>query len=174
MDFDQMLKLSKLSFSMECPSTFVDEKTMDIAKRLGVKVLSPADLFMATKFLMPYTAGGVYNPEADLISVKNFESSAGDQSCSMLHELTHATGHTTRLNRKVLLDEFRTEADICTEEATAQMGMRKLSVELNIGADKSAAYLDWYLAKMPLADLRKAEKDAEAAFYFIMSQGHRG
>lgn len=174
MEYDLLKKLYTESFSTIHPSSFVDKKAMDLAKLLNVTVMSPMAAAQIVGLAVPHHALACYEPEFDVVTIKNVKSEAGDPSVAMLHELIHATGHPKRLGRPALMNRYRSDEESCTEEATAQMGMHALAQYIGISADLSAGYLEYYLGRLPYADLKKAQVDAGAAFAYIMQKIQSG
>ncbi len=95
---------------------------------------------------------------------------------TLAHELSHATGHPSRLNRKSLMDTkgFGTES-YSQEELTAEMCAGFLCGHCGILAkveENSAAYLKHWIEKLE-ADpslLLKAGSQAQKAFDYIIGE----
>jgi antirestriction protein ArdC len=92
-----------------------------------------------------------YSPSADKVSLperSSFESAEAFYSTAF-HELTHSTGHASRLARKDLLEFHRFgDASYSREELVAEMGAAMLSGSAGIHqttVPQSAAYLDSWL-----------------------------
>jgi antirestriction protein ArdC len=118
-----------------------------------------------------------YSPSLDSISMpeaKLFESSEGYYS-TLFHELTHATGHVSRLNRKEITDSIRFGSDrYSREELVAEMGSAFLCGHCEIEnktIDQSASYIQHWLAR--LKEDRKlvvhAAAQAQKACDFILN-----
>jgi len=91
-----------------------------------------------------------YNPLSDIISMPRFDSfdTAEEYYSTLFHELTHSTGHASRLNRlKNNISRFG-DSDYSKEELVAEMGAAFLcgftGIE-NITLDNSAAYVQGWL-----------------------------
>ena len=104
---------------------------------------------------------------------ETFESAAGYYS-TVLHELTHWTGHPTRLDRLGKLARFG-DASYAMEELVAEMGAAFLTAALGIplvaDEDQSAAYISSWL-KVLKNDNRAiftASTAASAAADYVMS-----
>lgn len=99
-------------------------------------------------------ARACYSPSLDAVSMPEarlFETSEGYYS-TLFHELTHATGHVTRLNRKEITDPIRFGSDpYSREELVAEMGAAFLCGHCEIEnktLDQSASYIQSWLAKL--------------------------
>jgi len=95
-----------------------------------------------------------YSPPLDTVSMpdsKLFESSEGYYS-TLFHELVHATGHLSRLNRREVTDPIRFGSDpYSREELVAEMGAAFLCGHCGIEnktIDQSAAYIQSWLGKL--------------------------
>lgn len=86
-----------------------------------------------------------YNPRSDVVSLppmKQFEEAEGYYATAF-HELTHSTGHKTRLDRD-LSTNFGSEK-YSREELTAELGSAFLAARTGIGTDTldmAASYID--------------------------------
>jgi hypothetical protein len=117
-----------------------------------------------------------YSPLPDKVSMpesKSFESSEAYYS-TLFHELTHATGHVSRLNRKEVTDPVEYGSNLYSrEELVAEMGAAFLcghyGIE-NTTLDQSASYIQHWLER--LRDDRKlvvhAAAQAQKACDFIL------
>jgi proteasome lid subunit RPN8/RPN11 len=99
-------------------------------------------------------ARACYSPSLDAVSMpeaKLFESTEGYYS-TLFHELTHATGHVSRLNRKEITDPIRFGSDpYSREELIAEMGSAFLCGHCEIEnktIDQSASYIEQWLARL--------------------------
>jgi len=118
-----------------------------------------------------------YSPVRDTVSmpeVKLFESPEAYYG-TLFHELTHATGHVSRLNRKEVTEPIHFGSDpYSREELVAEMGAAFLSghsgIE-NTTLDQSASYIQNWLER--LKDDRKlvvhAAAQAQKACDFILN-----
>ncbi len=99
-----------------------------------------------------------YSPALDLVRMPAPETFCGEQEyySTLFHELTHATGHQTRCNRKGIAgtdgewSRFGT-APYAREELVAEMGAAFLSGHagiLNRTVDNSAAYIQSWLGRL--------------------------
>ncbi len=117
-----------------------------------------------------------YSPLADKVSLpesKSFESSEAYYG-TLFHELTHATGHVSRLNRKEVTDPSQYGSNLYSrEELVAEMGAAFLyghsGIE-NTTLNQSASYIQHWLER--LRDDRKlvvhAAAQAQKACDFIL------
>lgn len=87
-----------------------------------------------------------YKPATDLVMMphpQQFESSEAYYA-TLLHELTHATGHASRLNRPGIAGAERTEALYAAEELVAEMGSAFLCAHCGIqGRLQHASYIGY-------------------------------
>lgn len=89
-----------------------------------------------------------YKPGADLVMMpqpRQFESSDAYYA-TLLHELTHATGHASRLNRPGISGPKCTEARYAAEELVAEMGSAFLCAHCGIqGRLQHSNYIGYWL-----------------------------
>ena len=97
--------------------------------------------------------GASYNPTEDAVQMPRpevFESGEAYYS-TVFHELTHSTGHPSRLSRKLeTLTSFGSR-DYSREELVAEMGAAFLCGEVSIletNIEQSAAYIDGWLRRL--------------------------
>ncbi|RCR67119.1 MULTISPECIES: ArdC family protein [Larkinella] len=121
-------------------------------------------------------ARAYYSPSADLVNMPDQEqfSSSKAYYSVLFHELTHSTGHESRLNREGVtqLCPFGS-TNYSKEELVAELGAAFLNTFTGIAdetlLDNSAAYLKGWLK--PLRDDKKfifwAAKEAQKAVQFI-------
>ncbi len=118
-----------------------------------------------------------YAPALDVVTMPEarlFNSSEA-YYCTLFHELTHATGHVSRLNRKEITNPNRFGSDpYSREELVAEMGAAFLCGHCAIEQqtiDQSASYIESWLAK--LKEDRKlvvqAAAQAQKACDFILN-----
>lgn len=99
-------------------------------------------------------AGACYSPALDTISLPEAAvfDSGEDYYCTLFHELIHATGHISRLNRKEITEPNRFGSDpYSREELVAEMGAAFLcghgGIE-NRTIEQSASYIQNWLARL--------------------------
>jgi len=117
-----------------------------------------------------------YIPSKDIISMpdrKAFYSST-DYYSTMFHELTHWTGHKSRLNRIVMKE--RTKKDYAFEELVAEIGSAHLCVASGIEKkprEDHAKYLNSWMTYLKEDDniMVKAFSKASKATDFILNTG---
>jgi len=114
-----------------------------------------------------------YQPSRDHVQMPELSTFVGSEEYygTLFHELTHSTGHSSRLARKELLESHRFgDASYSREELVAEMGAAFLSGMTNISAatlPNSAAYLQsWIRAlrgdkKLLIHAAAQAQKAAE-------------
>jgi antirestriction protein ArdC len=96
-----------------------------------------------------------YAPGADFISLPRFEAFKGSHHfyCTAFHELTHWTGHKSRLDRD--LNHRFGERAYAAEELVAELGAAFLAAEFSFDGDvRNAGYIATWI------DLLKADKRA--------------
>ena len=124
-------------------------------------------------------ARAYYRPAADTVNMPSrglFESPEGFYS-TYFHELTHSTGHRSRLNRKGIADTASFgSSDYGQEELVAEMGAAFLCSHCRISQpviDNQAAYIGSWLrairsdAKLVVVAAAQAQKAAD----FIIGKG---
>ncbi len=102
---------------------------------------------------------------------------------SLFHELSHASGHSSRLNRKSLIENRGIDASgtaqkiYCQEELVAEMAAAFLGIQAGIiedDLDNSAAYLKGWLDVLRVSDHRtwliRAASDAQRAANYILGE----
>lgn len=121
--------------------------------------------------------GAWYSPRRDKLNMPplgNFES-AEEYYCTKYHELTHATGHVTRLNRDGITGKVTRGSDeYAREELIAEMGASFLcaATGIDVGAvtDNSAAYIAGWLSRLQndkMLVLKAAAGAQKAADYLL-------
>lgn len=116
-------------------------------------------------------SSGVYNFKADVIRLPRTDRFVSTDAfyATALHELAHATGHPTRLNRD--LTGNRLTKEYAKEEIIAETASHILGMELGIGHDPSqhAAYIKYYveILKEDPSYLFKAASEAEKICDFL-------
>jgi antirestriction protein ArdC len=99
--------------------------------------------------------GAWYSPSSDKLNMPplaNF-SSPEEYYCTKFHELTHASGHVSRLNRDGITGKVkRGSEEYAREELIAEMGASFLcaatGIDLASVTDNSAAYIAGWLTKL--------------------------
>jgi antirestriction protein ArdC len=119
-----------------------------------------------------------YQPIKDTVVVPSIEKSIGAEEyySTLFHELAHSTGHSTRLNRKELMetDGFG-KINYAKEELTAEMTAAYLSAVTGIGQptiENSAAYIENWLSvlKNDKTLIIKAAAQAQKAADYILNE----
>ncbi|MGC3990854.1 MAG: zincin-like metallopeptidase domain-containing protein [Chthoniobacteraceae bacterium] len=130
------------------------------------KRLSNAEAIVSKMPLLPRIEEGrsvraCYHPKTDFIEVPERATFDGLEQfyLTLFHELVHATGHASRLNRSSLTENDGFGGQVYSfEELVAEMGSAFLGVEANIVSDdheQSAAYLDGWLSALKDKDHRR-------------------
>lgn len=142
---------------VDLPATVAD----DIAKRAG------ADVRHADK------SCAFYSPAHDFINMPSqcqFDSPAG-YAATLLHEITHWTGHTARLDRNI--KNRRGEQDYAFEELVAELGSAMLCGSLGICSEPRedhAKYLNGWIERLkddPQIIFKAAAKASTAAEWVL-------
>lgn len=121
-----------------------------------------------------------YFRERDLVEMPAFENfrTADGYYLTLFHELTHATGHPSRMNRKSLMEAkgFRSES-YSKEELVAEMGAAFLGAEAEIVIDsfeQSVSYLQGWLEVLGKPNYKRwivqAAAQASKATDFILGR----
>lgn len=104
------------------------------------------------KFVNEDDNGAWYAPARDTLNMPKLGrfDTAEDYYSILFHELTHATGHVTRLNREGITGRVKQRSEIyAKEELTAEMGAAFLRAHTGINVpevfDNSAAYIASWL-----------------------------
>jgi antirestriction protein ArdC len=120
-----------------------------------------------------------YSPSADVINmpVRHLFHSSEEYFSTLFHEMTHSTGHATRLNRRTLtgLCPFGS-TNYSNEELCAEMGAAYLcgiTGIVNRTIDNSAAYIQGWLGKLkrdPKVLVQAAAQAQRAVDYITRAQ----
>jgi antirestriction protein ArdC len=125
-------------------------------------------------------AKAYYAPRADYVAMPNrtsFEKDAG-YFATLFHELVHATGHASRLNRPTLTESAGFGSNpYCKEELIAEMGAAFLCGQAGISEsilDNSAAYIQNWLEQLQNDKklIVQAAGQAQRAADFILGVKH--
>jgi len=126
------------------------------------------------------TTQASYRPRTDTIQMPAFArfQSPEDYHLTLFHELIHATGHTSRLNRKGVMESDGFKGKVYShEELIAEMGAAFLGMEADIVRDQheqSAAYLQSWLDALGEPEHRRwivlAANQAGRAAGFILGR----
>ena len=125
-------------------------------------ILSAEEILKSMSDCPPIAHGGgraAYIPAEDRIVIPHAGTFRSDEEyySTLFHELTHATGHTSRLNRKGLNDSEAGEwsafgsTPYAQEELVAEMGAAFLCGQVGIverTLDNSAAYIQGWLKRL--------------------------
>jgi antirestriction protein ArdC len=119
-----------------------------------------------------------YKPSTDTVFMPAFGSfaSAEDYHLTLFHELIHATGHESRLNRKTLIETDGFGGKVYSqEELVAEMGAAFLGLEADIVQDnhlQAASYIQSWLDVLREPDHKRwlviAANQAARASDFIL------
>ena len=119
-----------------------------------------------------------YVPATDRICMPDLSQFIGSEEyySTLLHELVHATGHPSRLNRPTLKDALKFgDTNYSKEELTAEIGTAFLCNYLGITTpavqDNQAAYIGGWLAKLrkDKTFIWEASTDAQAAHSYLVA-----
>lgn len=145
------------------------ESLLDI---LGIKWIEPRAYYKSTGTTFRSYAQGMYHSQIDAISVRAQGATNRSANYVFLHEIAHATGHASRLDRECFKAEYQTKEEydtaLHTEEATAELGAYYLAIAFDLDKASATAYLDNYLQLLPHADLDKARIDGRKAADYVL------
>ena len=121
-----------------------------------------------------------YSPREDVIGMPDRErfDSEADYYGTIYHELTHSTGHVSRLNRPTLTESQGFGSDpYCKEELIAEMGAAFLCGQAGIAErtmENSAAYIQNWLEALQNDKklIVQAAAQAQKAADFILGVNH--
>ena len=125
-------------------------------------------------------ARAFYSPREDCVGLpvrERFDRAEGYYA-TLFHELVHATGHESRLNRVTLTEKAGFGSNpYCKEELIAEMGAAFLCGQAEIAErtiDNSAAYLNGWLEQLrnDKTLIVQAAAQAQKAADFILGNGH--
>jgi len=119
-----------------------------------------------------------YMPRLDRVCMPDLSSFTGSEEyySTLFHELVHATGHESRLNRPTLKDALKYgDTNYSKEELTAEIGTAFLCNHLGISTpsvhDNQAAYIAGWLSvlKKEKSFVWEASTDAQAAYSYLVN-----
>lgn len=121
-----------------------------------------------------------YSPREDYVGLPGRErfGQAEGYYATLFHELVHATGHQSRLNRATLTEKAGFGSNpYCKEELIAEMGAAFLCGQAEIAGrtmDNSAAYIQSWLEQLrnDRTMIVQAAAQAQRAADFILGNGH--
>lgn len=114
-------------------------------------------------------AKAYYSPSLDYVNMPKSELFHSDEEyySTLFHELTHSTGHSSRLNRLTVTKSAHFgSGEYSKEELIAEMGASFLNAEVGIDAatlDNSAAYIQGWISALKSKDNRGLVIQAAAA-----------
>ena len=162
----------------KCPS-FTESDIGAQARRITEHMPNPPIIHIGQKAYPHYV------PSDDTVHMPTRESFRSECRFhkTLFHELAHATGHATRLNRTTLTENRgmyavgKDKKIYCLEELTAEMAAAFLATHAGIVEDdlqQSAAYLKGWLDVLRVPDhkkwLIKAASEAQKAADYILSK----
>jgi antirestriction protein ArdC len=133
-----------------------------------------------TRYGVPYTEGGneaYYMPATDNIRMPSFAAFISGNAfyATLAHEMVHASGHKSRLDRETLHQYSKSTAIRAAEELVAEVGAAMLCAQLGMAPtqreDHAAYVADWL--EILHGDKRaifRAATAAQAASEFILAQ----
>lgn len=157
--------------------TFTESVMADNARRIAAEMPRPPVIHEGRKSFPHYV------PELDTVEMPSRETFRAEWRFykTLFHELAHATGHETRLNRQSLTENRGRYAvgeerkTYCLEELVAEMAAAFLGAAAGIVEDdfeNSAAYLHGWLEVLKVKDhktwLVKAASEAQRAANYIL------
>lgn len=157
--------------------TFTESVMADNARRIAAEMPRPPVIHEGRKSFPHYV------PELDAVEMPSRQTFRAEWRFykTLFHELAHATGHETRLNRQSLTENRGRYAvgeerkTYCLEELVAEMAAAFLGAAAGIVEDdfeNSAAYLHGWLEVLKVKDhktwLVKAASEAQRAANYIL------
>lgn len=149
-----------LKLKVRAVDNFTPEATVDGRSSTFVKAVAETAIRIEHGGHSAY-----YSPALDCIQMpllENFRQSA-DYDATLAHELIHATGHKSRLNR---FDEARTRKNYAFEELVAELGAAFTCAEFGIVGDiRHASYIASWIKLLkddPRAMMSAASKASKA------------
>ena len=121
-----------------------------------------------------FDSRGFYNPKYDVIVINTTKVDQGILDRTLLHELGHWSGHSTRMRRKVIIsEETKSSAykakDFDTEEVIAE------SIAFKLGSDMGLMTPEWegktakYLRTQLHANEFEAQMQVKQAVWFLIN-----
>ena len=118
-----------------------------------------------------------YNPSEDEIVVPHAElfKHRNNYYATLAHEILHATGHSSRLNRT--FGKTKGDDDYCRDELVADIGAYVLISHFGINGsiENHASYVSGWLKQLKEDNkaLQKAFSDAEEAVKYLLNKYHK-
>jgi len=160
--------------------TFTESAMGENARKIVAGMPCPPQIFEGRKSFPHYV------PDTDSVEMPSRETFRSEWRFykTLFHELAHATGHASRLNRESLTENRGryavgdSQKIYCVEELVAEMGAAFLGARAGIvedGFENSAAYLKGWLDVLRVKDhktwLIKAASEAQRAADYILGSG---
>ena len=131
--------------ALPCKAEAKHEQRVEIAEQIVANMAQRPNIMEGERDM------AAYKPTTDTVFMPAFGSfkSAEDYHLTLFHELVHATGHESRLNRNTLVDHDGFGGKVYSqEELVAEMGAAYLGMESGIVQDdhlNAAAYIQSWL-----------------------------
>lgn len=154
-----LLRYSTVFNSSQCEGILI-EKLVECAPRIEFEPIAACESILAgmpanRPALHHGSAGAFYRPAADEVHMpdRNMFDAVGHYYATLFHELAHATGHPSRLNREGITAVAPFGSPIYSkEELVAEMGSAYLCGHAGIDApplvENTAAYLASWISKL--------------------------
>jgi antirestriction protein ArdC len=121
-----------------------------------------------------FNSRGFYNPKHDVIVINTAKVGQDIMDRTLLHELGHWSGHSTRMRRKVIISEETKDSsykakDFDTEEVIAE------TIAFKLGSDMGLMTPDWeeksikYLKMQLHANEFEAQMQVKQAVWFLIN-----
>lgn len=147
-------------------------KSVEVAEQIVTNMPQPPVIMQGQRDM------AAYKPSTDTVFMPPIGSFASieDYHLTLFHELIHATGHESRLNRKTLMEHDGFGGNVYSqEELVAEMGAAYLGLEADIVQDdhlNAAAYIQSWLDVLREPDHKRwlviaASQAAKAADYIL-------
>ena len=150
-----LLKFSRV-FNAEMIEGIVFPTTPAMVKREEAEILLEAEKIVAGMPDPPHIGhknqkSAYYDPQADYVNMPFIQNIISDRAyyATLFHELVHATGHPSRLNRD--LSGTYGSVSYSREELIAELGACFISSHLGLdipGVENAAAYIQFWISKL--------------------------
>ena len=144
---DQLEATDETQISFDSPvieSTHASEQVLSLAESVNAQVLIEGE-----RAAYHPTRDCVFMPDRDKFFDTRYTSADTGFAAVLAHELTHWTGHKSRLNRNASLD--KKSSSYAFEELIAELGSAFICSELGIqynGLDGHAGYIEGWLSHL--------------------------
>ena len=160
---------------------YLKPEVIELSEVLGAEVKTYTEVNQTNSFILNCW-GGYYEVPFDFIAL-NDHMLAGSLSSlypdneinySLLHELAHWSGHSSRLSREMIVGiesrAYPVNQDVSTEEMTAQWGMYYLMLAMGFPEHEAFYARSRLEHNYPKADMIRAEQDGKILADYLMER----